>query len=1393
MPLANHFIIAAGVSDDPTLPNVKRDLEKIVDYFTGFLGYEQALSWLAASPTVETFRRSLSDWFASSARTSKDRVVLYFSGHGDIADDRAHYLSLADTIEGRLEGTGFETSKLASIPFEPRRVRLLLVILDTCYSAAGVASAVSLASEMHPDAECLLQLISCTRKRELAIDGVFAPAFLEAIRNSIAANGRRVQEYLGVDSILAALEGRLPKSQIATWQFAPSQAGPVLSPIRNPHFDARVPLGLDLEEQEYYQRDLATHFLPRAQGGDVVVPDSNIGYFTGRRKALREISAWLNDRPPFARLLVVTGRPGAGKSAVLGRLITLADPELRRNILSADPASEDGLPPERVFDTALHVRGLGIREIAGIVASALGFERLDPELRDDKIGAALAQAFVKHDQPYCLAFDALDEAIRPGEMWRDLFLPLCDVTNLWLLVGSRQIFDWGTTRLIDLSDPRYLGETDIQDYVELRLLAAPEPRKWSPYRNQTELAKKVAKAVAARAGGVFLVASIVSRSLVRAEIQIDTAIDGWQQSIPHSLRGAFEQYLEQFGDLNDKVRDVLVPLAFAEGLGLPWEQIWAALASALSGRAYGDSDVREVIEKAGPFIVESQDAGRSVYRLYHQELIDYFRVGERGRTTAIHSTFVEVLQRSIPRNGRGSADFPRSHPYVLRHFASHAAKGERLDEFMTEAAFLSSVEPSGLIPWLRRVEREPARQWRNCYQIASHLLSNLEWTERASIMERVAREQGLDSIGNEFANLGGTRKWRVPWSSWQPAAPHTTIRGHDAEISALAVTRAGPRYLIISGSADNTIRKWDLETGERIGEPLRGHEAAITSLTVTPPGQRRLIISGSVDKTVRLWDLETGQAVGGPLRGHFSTVTAVAVTKEENQRRILSGSQDSTVRVWDLETGKMIGEPLLIGSDHVTVVIEAEYRNRRAILSGCRNGEMWAWDLQSREVLGNTRTPGSVIGIFEVTAPGYRELLALETDWKNVLRVWDVEAAARSGVPIVGHTGTISTAAIMEYASRSLIVTGSRDYTLRVWDRETSEQIGQPLIGHAGQVTALEVMPRADWPVIVSGGSDKTIRVWNLEKETSTAQLLRRHKSDVKAVAVSCDDKPGVVVTGSEDATIRTWDLETGAALGEPFCGHERDVNGVAITQSQGMQIIVSVGFGEGGLRLWNLQTGEAIGKPLDDHLLLESVAVGQLHGRELIITGSQLSNLRIWDLSTRIPVGDPLEGHNSIVYSVVITERRGRPVIVSGSSDGTIRLWDLDTRKPVAASPLPLRRYQDWILAVAVTNEGPSLGISGCNDGTVRIWNVDSGEWLGEPLTGHNGFVSAVASTMHGDQRLIISGSWDNTLRIWSWPSRRCLQVIDLDSPVRTVVARGDWIVAGCRRGLIRINLGRL
>ena len=67
--------------------------------------------------------------------------------------------------------------------------------------------------------------------------------------------------------------------------------------------------------------------------------------------------------------------------------------------------------------------------------------------------------------------------------------------------------------------------------------------------------------------------------------------------------------------------------------------------------------------------------------------------------------------------------------------------------------------------------------------------------------------------------------------------------------------------------------------------PFPGHRGTVFAVAVTPDGQRA--VSGSADYTLKVWDLESGKELL-TRSGHRGTVRAVAVTPDS--QRAVSGS-----------------------------------------------------------------------------------------------------------------------------------------------------------------------------------------------------------------------------------------------------------------------------------------------------------------------------------------------------------------------------------------------------------------------------------------------------------------------------------------------------------------------
>jgi WD40 repeat protein len=109
-------------------------------------------------------------------------------------------------------------------------------------------------------------------------------------------------------------------------------------------------------------------------------------------------------------------------------------------------------------------------------------------------------------------------------------------------------------------------------------------------------------------------------------------------------------------------------------------------------------------------------------------------------------------------------------------------------------------------------------------------------------------------------------------------------------VIAVAALADGSRAL--SGSRDNTLRLWDLATGETL-RTFQGHTHWVTGVAVSSDGQRAA--SSSVDNTLALWDLDTGNCLA-----RFTADAGVACVALTRDDVAIAGSPNSNIHILEI-------------------------------------------------------------------------------------------------------------------------------------------------------------------------------------------------------------------------------------------------------------------------------------------------------------------------------------------------------------------------------------------------------------------------------------------------------------------------------------------------------------
>jgi WD40 repeat protein len=357
----------------------------------------------------------------------------------------------------------------------------------------------------------------------------------------------------------------------------------------------------------------------------------------------------------------------------------------------------------------------------------------------------------------------------------------------------------------------------------------------------------------------------------------------------------------------------------------------------------------------------------------------------------------------------------------------------------------------------------------------------------------------------------------------------TTLKGHALTVTSAAIT--ADNNTIISGSKDNTIKLWNLVSGQ-LKRTLIGHTGVVNYLNVTTDG--KYIVSAD-SKNVRIWNLLTGALIREIK--NLETVSFIKTTQDGKTLVIDGGTQiikstkttDSygykyssevetkkyLIRVLNLNTG-VLRNNLVHNESFTSVEIS---RSGNILVSGNETGKLNIWNLQNGRLQKTLTGHNSTINSIAIS-PDEKTIVSTEQDGQ--IKIWDLSSGKLKST-FTGHDKSSIDGSVIVLISNDTLVSWLKKYEnktdVKIWNLQTGEfkyTLKLPKIENSDGLNNINLINfSSDSKNLITYGNDG-IQTWEL----TTGKLKNTVKIQGDVLAVSPNNKIVATSEGASDINI---------------------------------------------------------------------------------------------------------------------------------------------------------------------------------------------------------------------------------------------------------------------------------
>ena len=259
----------------------------------------------------------------------------------------------------------------------------------------------------------------------------------------------------------------------------------------------------------------------------------------------------------------------------------------------------------------------------------------------------------------------------------------------------------------------------------------------------------------------------------------------------------------------------------------------------------------------------------------------------------------------------------------------------------------------------------------------------------------------------------------------------------------------GSSCLVATGSADKTVRVWDVRAKKAQAFTFRGHTDSVLTVRFSEGGDEsdageggKILVSGGKDKTIRIWDMRGGR-LRATLEKHFGSVGSVRFLPPgmagsgsgpgsgmSGSSTFVSGGRDSIINLWD-DSGDCVGA-------------QAGHRGAATFFSD------FNYNFHLKMTTKPTPSKQSTLG-----SP-----MMLSSGADNIIKVWDMRRFRAVSEINLGTGGGPLTKAVWSGTNAIVAASGGN---IRLWEYASEADEADPYYANSSSSVDNPSAPASEW------------------------------------------------------------------------------------------------------------------------------------------------------------------------------------------------------------------------------------------------------------------------------------------------------------------------------------------